>query len=260
MDPVIHENDTHESPAGDGSPDDPGQMRPRGTMHRRSRFSAAVKETVIILVSALVLSFVVKTFLVQPFMIPSESMEDTLVAGDRVLVSKLTPGPFDLSRGDVVVFKDPGGWLDGVPVSRADNMPSWLSTPLTIVGLRPQDAGEHLIKRVVGLPGDRVTCCTDAGLVSVNGVPIDESEYLAAGAIPSQTEFDVTVPADSLWVLGDNRQHSGDSRYNGSKAGGGFVPLDNVVGVAFAKVWPLDRASLMRNPGDVFADVPAPTP
>ena len=260
MDPVIHENDEHVTAGSDDGSGSGSQMRPRGTIHRRSRFSAMVKETVIILVSALVLSFVVKTFLVQPFMIPSESMEDTLVAGDRVLVSKLTPGPFDLSRGDVVVFKDPGGWLDGVPASRADNMPTWLSTPLTVVGLRPQDAGEHLIKRVVGLPGDRVTCCTDAGLLTVNGVAIDETQYLASGALPSQTEFDVTVPAGSLWALGDNRQHSGDSRYNGGKPGGGFVPLDNVVGVAFAKVWPLDRVALMRNPGDVFADVPAPTP
>lgn len=256
----MHEDDEHVTAGVGDTPESAGHLRPRGAIHRRSRFSALVKETVIILVSALALSFVVKTFLVQPFMIPSESMEDTLVAGDRVLVSKLTPGPFDLSRGDVVVFKDPGGWLDGVQVSRADNMPTWLSTPLTIVGLRPQDAGEHLIKRVVGLPGDRVTCCTDEGQVTVNGAPIDETPYLAAGAVPSQTEFDVTVPGDSLWVLGDNRQHSGDSRYNGGKPGGGFVPLDNVVGVAFAKVWPLDRASLMRNPGDVFADVPAPTP
>ena len=260
MDPVTHANDEHMTTEGDGEQPARATLRPRGTLHRRSRLSAFVKETAIILVSALVLSFLVKTFLVQPFMIPSESMEDTLVVGDRVLVSKLTPGPFDLSRGDVVVFKDPGGWLDGVQLSRADGTPTWLSTPLTVLGLRPQDAGEHLIKRVVGLPGDRVTCCDDQGRVAVNGVAIDEAPYLAAGAVPSQTEFDVTVPDGSLWVLGDNRQHSGDSRYNGGKPGGGFVPLDDVVGVAFAKVWPLDRVALMRNPGDVFAGVPAPTP
>ncbi|MGP7960734.1 signal peptidase I [Sanguibacter sp. A247] len=257
---MIDENDIRATPEDEGAPARADARRPRGASRPRSRLMATVRETVIILVSALVLSFVVKTFLVQPFMIPSESMEDTLVAGDRVLVSKLTPGPFDISRGDVVVFKDPGGWLDGVAVSRADNMPTWLSTPLTIVGLRPQDAGEHLIKRVVGLPGDTVTCCTDGGQVSVNGVPLEESSYLAAGAVPSQTEFDVTVPDGNLWVLGDNRQHSGDSRFNGGSRGGGFVPIDNVVGVAFAKVWPIDRVSLMRNPGDVFADVPAPTP
>lgn len=260
MDPVIHENDSRAPSEDGGAPTSPDAMRPRGTSRPRSRLMATVRETVIILVSALVLSFVVKTFLVQPFMIPSESMEDTLVAGDRVLVSKLTPGPFDISRGDVVVFKDPGGWLEGVQVSRADNMPTWLSTPLTIVGLRPQDAGEHLIKRVVGLPGDTVTCCDDQGRIEVNGTPIDESPYLAAGAVPSQTEFDVTVPDGNLWVLGDNRQHSGDSRYNGGSRGGGFVPHDNVVGVAFAKVWPLDRVALMRNPGDVFTDVPDPAP
>jgi len=257
---VTHANDEHVTAGDAAGPAGPAPMRPRGTLHRRSRLAATVKEAAIILVSALVLSFLVKTFLVQPFMIPSESMEDTLVAGDRVLVSKLTPGPFDLSRGDVVVFKDPGGWLDGVQVARADGTPSWLSTPLTILGLRPQDAGEHLIKRVVGLPGDSVTCCDDRGRVAVNGVAIDEAPYLAAGAVPSQTEFDVTVPAGSLWVLGDNRQHSGDSRYNGGKPGGGFVPLDDVVGVAFAKVWPLERIALMRNPGDVFAGVPAPAP
>lgn len=259
VDPVNHEDPrTTPTPGEDPSSATPPPTRLRPGAAAKARRGGLLRETAIILVSALVLSFVIKTFLVQPFMIPSESMEDTLVAGDRVLVSKLTPGPFDLHRGDVVVFRDPGGWLDGVQVARADSMPEWLSTPLTVVGLRPQDAGEHLIKRVVGLPGDRVVCCDAEGRVSVNDVAIDETPYLAAGAMPSQTEFDVVVPEGHLWVMGDNRQHSGDSRYTGGRAGGPYVPVDKVVGVAFAKVWPLSRVALMRNPGDVFAEVPAP--
>jgi signal peptidase I len=217
---------------------------------------AWVRETVIILGSALVLSLLVKTFLVQAFFIPSSSMHDTLVENDRILVSKLTPGPFDLRRGDVVVFKDPGGWLD--PAEAADRGPvgDAVNGALTWVGLLPQDAGSHLVKRIIGLPGDHVACAGAGAPVTVNGVALDET-YLAAGAMPSEVAFDKVVPDGFLWVMGDNRQHSADSRYNSGKPGGGFVPIDNVVGVAFVTVWPLSRAAVLHNPSEVFADVPA---
>ena len=222
--------------------------------HRRGGLAAWLRETAIIVVSALVLSWLIKTFLVQAFFIPTASMEQTLMVGDRVLTSKLAPGPLELHRGDVVVFKDPGGWLTAAPVQR----PAWqeaLTAAATFVGLLPQDAGEHLIKRVIGLPGDTVACCDADGRVTVNGVPLDEP-YLAEGAVPSLTPFEVVVPEDGLWVMGDNRANSQDSRYKQGNPGGGSIPLDNVVGTAFVTVWPVDRWQVLRNPGATFRDVP----
>jgi signal peptidase I len=222
-----------------------------------SRRWSFAREVAIIVVAALVISFLIKTFLVQPFVIPSESMEDTLIKDDRVLASRLVPRFLDVHRGDVVVFKDPGGWLADEPQSESTGLVRAGETVLTFVGIRPVDAGEHLIKRVIGLPGDRVACCDAQGRVTVNGAPIDET-YLKPGVAPSAVPFDTVVPEGYLFVLGDNRANSGDSRFNTDKPGGGFVPLDNVVGTAVAKVWPLDRAALMRNPGGVFEGVPEP--
>ncbi|MBD8079293.1 signal peptidase I [Cellulosimicrobium arenosum] len=239
----------HARPAGDPADDGPPA--------RRSSF---LRETAIIVVSALVLSLLIKTFLVQAFFIPSESMEDTLLVGDRVMVSRLVPGAFDVHHGDIVVFKDPGGWLP--PPAEQDDGPlaEGVRAALTFIGLLPQDTGEHLIKRVIGLPGDHVVCCDAEGRVSVNDEPLDEESYIKPGSIPSQDPFDRTVPADMLFVMGDNRQDSQDSRYNTGKPGGGYVPMGNVVGTAFVKVWPLSRFELLRNPGDVFADVPDAAP
>ncbi|GIG28014.1 signal peptidase I [Cellulomonas marina] len=212
-----------------------------------------VRETAIVLVSALVLSWLVKTLLVQAFYIPSPSMHDTLIEDDRILVSKLTPGPFDLHRGDVVVFADPGGWLPA-PV---ETDPGLLQEVMTWVGLLPSDSDEHLVKRVIGLPGDRVACAGPGAPVTVNGVALDEP-YLAPGSQPSESGFDQVVPDGMLWVMGDNRQQSSDSRFNLGSRGGGFVPISDVVGVAFVTVWPLDRATILRNPSATFAEVPAP--
>lgn len=218
---------------------------------------AWLRETVIIVGSALVLSFLIKTFLFQPFHIPSGSMEDTLLIGDRVLVSKLTPGPFELERGDVVVFLDPGGWLAEQPEQDSGPLANAARSVLTFVGLLPQNSGEHLIKRVIGLPGDTVECCDAEGRVVVNGQPITEP-YLAPGAIPSQVEFAVTVPEGGLWVMGDNRQHSDDSRANMHRPGEGTVPEENVVGTAVVRIWPFDRLGGLTGAGDTFAAVPEP--
>lgn len=225
------------------------------TERRRGPVASFARETAIILLSAIVLSWVVKTFLAQAFFIPSASMHDTLLEGDRVLVSKLAPGPFDLHRGDIVVFSDSGGWLDQQAVPETNVV----QDALIAVGLMPQQSEDHLIKRVIGLPGDRVASAGDGSPLTVNGEPVDESPYLAPGASPSEIAFDVTVPADSLWVMGDNRQHSADSRYHLGDPGGGSVPVDDVVGTAFVTLWPADRLGLLRNPGDVFADVPDPS-
>ena len=216
-----------------------------------------LKEVLIILVSALVLSWIIKSFFVQAFYIPSGSMEDTLVKNDRILVSKMVPGVFDVHRGDVVVFKDPGTWLQGVVPPERTQFQQSVTNGLTFIGLLPQDAGEHLVKRVIGVGGDRVQCCDAEGRITVNGQPIDET-YLKPGSVPSLIPFDQVVPKDFLWVMGDNRAHSSDSRYNGGSPGGGFVPVDNVVGTAFVKVWPMGSIGWLRNPSATFEDVPEP--
>jgi signal peptidase I len=225
---------------------------------RRSGPMSLLRETAIILVCALALSWLVKTFFVQAFFIPSESMEDTLVIHDRILVNKLAPGPFDIHRGDVVVFKDPGGWLDGTQEAQPGAARSALNRALMFVGLYPQDAGEHLVKRVIGLPGDHVACAGPGQPVTVNGVALREP-YVKPGSVPSEVKFDTVVPANYVWVMGDNRQHSEDSRYHMGNPGGGSVPMSNVVGVAFVTVWPFDRAGVLHNPGSTFNPVPDPT-
>lgn len=251
------------TPAGPEPVAEPGSRRARRGGRRqpqpvRSGPLSWLRETAIVLVSALILSLLVKTFLVQAFWIPSQSMHDTLIEDDRILVSKLAPGPLQVHRGDIVVFKDPGGWLAdqvATPVSGAQRV---VNDVLTFVGLRPVDAGQHLVKRIIGLPGDHVACAGPGSPVTVNGVALDEP-YLAPFAQPSSMTFDITVPADSLWVMGDNRDHSEDSRYHQGNPGGGSIPMANVVGVAFVVVWPADRWATLRNPGATFADVPDPS-
>lgn len=219
---------------------------------------AALRETVIVVAIALALSLLVKTFLVQAFFIPSQSMENTLLIGDRVVVTKLTPGPFDLARGDIVVFTDPGGWLP--PTIPPDDGPirGAVRSALTFVGLLPNDSGNHLIKRLIGLPGDRVVCCDANGGITVNGALIDEP-YVFDGNQPSERTFDITVPAGRVWVMGDHRQESEDSRYHDDGKGGlGSVPISQVTGKAFVIVWPFDRAGGLSRPADTFAKVPAP--
>ena len=213
---------------------------------------AFLRESAIVVVSALVLSLVIKTFLAQAFFIPSVSMEPTLLVGDRLVVNKLAPEVMELERGDVVVFLDPGGWLDTEPheLNAAEQVLTW-------IGLLPEHADEHVIKRVIGTGGDHVAYCTDEGLITVNGEPIEES-YVVPGAVPSERTFDVVVPANHLFVLGDNRPRSADSRFHTGSVGAGFVPVRNVVGRAFVITWPLDRIEWLSNPSETFADVPDP--
>jgi signal peptidase I len=214
-----------------------------------SRVWRDLREVTATVLVALAIAVVVKTFLVQPFFIPSESMESTLLVGDRVLVSKLEPGPGTLERGDVVVFVDPGGWLPP-----RDSEPPAYERVLTFVGLLPANSGEHLIKRVVGLAGDTVECCDDEGRMMVNGVPVDEP-YLFEGDVPSTIDFTVEVPDGRLWVQGDHRSVSEDSRYQVGQPGGGMVPLDNVVGRAVLVMWPFERFSTLPTPERVFDGV-----
>ncbi len=173
---------------------------------RRRRTSDA-GGLVLIVAVAVVLSCVVKTVFVQAFYIPSPSMERTLQKGDRILVNKLSED--DIQRGDVVVFEDPGHWLEEEEVETIFTL---LGKGFVFLGLVPDGRG-NLVKRVIGVPGDSVRCCDARGRVQVNGKSIAEP-YVYPGYAPSQKMefFDIHVPPGHLWVLGDNRANSADSR------------------------------------------------
>ena len=242
-------------------------MAKMGAQHtedeRRSLGQSALlmlRDLVVIFLIAILISFLVKTFLLKPFYIPSESMSDTLQVNDRIAVSLLQPEVIDIERGDIVVFEDPGGWLQHEPQTERDGVAGFMHEFLVFIGLAPDESHGYLVKRVIGLPGDEVACCNDFGQVTVNGTPIQEP-YLQLDdpSLPaSGSEFSVTVPAGNLWVMGDNRYHSADSRAHTAGPHGGFVPLDNVVGRAILITWPVDRWRWLENFSDVYANVPDP--
>lgn len=256
MRPVAHDPDSAHAEAEDAERESVRTDRER--RGAGARLGAAVREVVVVLAMALALSFVVKTFFVQAFFIPSQSMEDTLLVGDRIVVSKLTPGPFEIKRGDIVVFEDPGDWLSPTPEANRGAVLNGLRDALMFVGLLPDTSEGHLIKRVIGMPGDHVQCCDAEGRLLVNGEPIEEATYLKQGAEPSQQEFDITVPSGRLWVMGDNRGDSSDSRFHDPSGDGrtGSVPEDLVVGKAVVTVWPFDRMGGLSGHHDVFSQVP----
>jgi signal peptidase I len=200
-------------------------------------------EFVLLLAVALALSLVIKTWFVQMFFVPSESMEPLLQVDDRLLVQKVSYWAGDVERGDVVVFEDPGGWL------QETEEPEGLRRLLAAVGLYP--TGGHLVKRVIGVGGDTVACCDDEGRVTVNGVALDETSYLPPGVDPSDQEFSVRVPDGRIWLMGDNRSNSEDARFHRDLPGDGTVSTDRVVGKVWAIVWPLGHASVLDRP-DTF--------
>jgi len=217
-----------------------------------------VRDILLIFLAALLISFLVKTFVVRSFYIPSGSMENTLQINDRIIVNELVPDLVNIQRGDVVVFQDPGGWLQNVPQPKRSPIEEGTDAVLGFVGLTAPDSNDHLIKRVIGLPGDVVACCNAYGQMTVNGVPLDEDAYLLlpAGVTKvSKDDFSVTVPKDSVWVMGDNRYNSADSRYNRDKPGNGFVPYDDIVGRAVLISWPISRWTLLDNYPVVFSGV-----
>lgn len=233
-----------------------GDVRPA----RRRGIWPLVRDVLVILVIAVLVSFLIKTFLVRSFYIPSGSMQQTLQIKDRILVDELTPRFGTYDRGDIVVFRDPGGWLPVTPVIEQSAPVQAMDWLFGVVGISAPDSKDHLIKRIVGVGGDHVVCCNALGQISVNGTPIDETPYLnlASGqSAPADMPFDVTVPNGSLWVLGDNRDHSRDSRFNVDQPSKGFVPIDNVVGRAFLITWPFPRFSALDFHHEVFDGIPA---
>lgn len=229
---------------------------------RRRGFLIFLRDVLVIIVIAALVSFLVKTFVVRSFYIPSASMERTLLVNDRILVDELTPRWTGYQRGDVVVFEDPGGWLP-TPVQEPSRPPllDAIDGLLTLVGISTSDSEDHLVKRIVGLPGDHVVCCNALGQITINGAPVDELSYLdlpAGDTAASNEPFDVTVPEGMLWLLGDNRDRSRDARAHQELPSGGFVPIDGVVGKAFLTTWPLDRFGLIDGHHEIFNGVPEP--
>jgi signal peptidase I len=237
-----------EAAVADDSAEDQGESVAR----RRSR--SRLTEFVVLVVVALVIALTVKTYLVQPFVIPSQSMESTLLVNDKVLVNKLVGHLSQIHRGDIVVFDGAGSW----------NQPAATDTdPLVriyrnFLGLFGDDSGQtDYIKRVIGLPGDHVRCCNAHGQLTVNGVPLHESSYLYPGSTPSTIKFSIVVPPGQLWVMGDNREDSTDSRYHDCQLSvatcepwdrDGTIPENMVIGRAFLVIWPPSKFKVLWNP------------
>lgn len=226
---------------------------------RRRRTRSRIKEIPLIIGAAMLIALGVKTFLLQAFVIPSGSMEQTIRIGDRVVVDKLTPWfGAKPERGDIVVFKDPGGWLSNREEDRLDDPVGIAQAKdvLTFIGLLPSEHEQDLIKRAVAVGGDRVVCCDDSGRVTVNGTALVEP-YLNPGDKPSKATFDVTVPDGRIFVMGDHRSNSADSRYHLDGPYQGTISEDDVVGRAMAIAWPLDHWNKFDSP-DTYASVPDP--
>ena len=205
------------------------------------------REVAYLAAAAIVLTLVFKSFVVQVYQIPTQSMENTLLPSDRVLVDRLSGG---IGRGEVIVFSGYGSWgnEDGTPETPPASNPlvRFWDGLLSDVGLR--SGGTDYIKRVIGLPGDHVACCDAAGQVTVNGVPLSESSYLYPGNAPSTQKFSITVPAGRLWVMGDHRLVSYDSRGHMGDPGGGTIPESAVLGRAFVIIWPPSRWGFLNIP------------
>ncbi|NUP41676.1 MAG: signal peptidase I [Streptomyces sp.] len=234
--------DPSDGGGGDGAerPSHAGQSRPRSFW----------KELPLLIGIALVLALLIKTFLVQAFSIPSDSMNNTLLKGDRVLVDKLTPWfGSKPSRGQVVVFHDPGGWLPENPAPSSNPLVRGMQKGLSFIGLMPSADEKDLIKRVIGVGGDTVSC-KGTGPVIVNGKALKEP-YVFPGNTPCSPEapFTVKVPKDHIWVMGDHRQDSLDSRFHMDQPGGGAVADKYVVGRAIVVAWPVNRWDWLSIPG-----------
>lgn len=251
---VADDTRDHAGPAGSGeeSPRAGGATAQGKAAGQKKKQRSFWKELPILVVIALALALLIKTFLVQAFSIPSGSMENTLQIGDRVLVDKLTPAfGAKPSRGEVAVFHDPGGWLDDEPTGQASSntLVRWMQDGLSWVGLMPSPSEKDLIKRVIAVGGDTVSC-SGTGPVLVNGKALTEP-YIYPGATPCGDKpfGPIKVPANSVWVMGDHRNDSLDSRYHQDQPLGGAVPDKDVVGRAIVVAWPISHWQTLPIPG-----------
>lgn len=197
---------------------------------------SAVREGFLLIFIPFLIMVLLRVFLIGVYVIPSGSMLDTLQIGDRIMTWKLAGTTSPLVRGDIIVFKDPDHWLG------AESSQSGLG-------------GDYLVKRLIGLPGDHVQCCNASGQIMINGHAINETSYLRPGVAPSDIEFDVTVTPGHLFVMGDNRPNSADSRYHANDGDHGLVPTGDVVGVAKLVYWPINRWRILQTPTEVFKNV-----
>ena len=229
---------------GSGSADEPGVPSPSRRRKRRKR--SFWRELPILIAVALLLAVVIKTYAIQAFYIPSGSMENTLLVNDRVLVNKLVYDVRSIHRGDIVVFNGDGSWDPGTPPRDTNFIVKFGQGFASMFGFG--HPGDILIKRVIGLPGDKVACCDAQGRVTVNGVPLSEQSYLYPGDAPSEIRFNIVVPPGRLWVMGDHRLISDDSRNHMGDPGGGTIPENAVIGRAFVIIWPPSRWAILPIP------------
>jgi len=209
-----------------------------------------LRELPIIVGSALIVSIIVKTFFLHFFFIPSGSMENTLQVGDRIAVNKFGALFSDIKRGEVVVFADPDNWLGAAPGDANKGLAGQVKNVLITVGVVPDPAKQFLIKRVIGVGGDTVICCDTAGKLQVNRKSVNEP-YVYANNTPSDSKFNITVPTGYIWVMGDHRAASADSRFHTDDVNKGMVPLTKVVGRATFIVWPINHWNFLEKGADL---------
>jgi len=231
-------------PDADSSKAEPDKDAPAAKKKKKKKSFG--RELLTIVVAAAVLTLLVKAFIIQVYRIPSASMENTLEVGDRVLVNKVVYHFRGIARGDIVVFSGQDSWGPDAPPPSSNPVVRVFDDALSGLGLHSDQT--YYIKRVIGLPGDHVACCT-AGKVTVNGVPLTEGQYLFPGNPPSTFKFSDVVPPGHLWVMGDHRSDSDDSRYHSGDPGNGAIPENQVVGRAFLIIWPPSQ----------LRDLPIPT-
>jgi signal peptidase I len=208
------------------------------------RKGSLLRELPILVILALLVSLFIKSFLVQFFYIPSGSMENTLQIKDRVAVNRIPFIGNDISRGDVIVFRDPAGWLPDASSDSGNGITSAIREGLVLVGIVPNPAKQYLVKRVIGVAGDNVVA--KDRVLTINGKPTNEP-YIFAGNSPSDTDFNITVPEGKVWVMGDHRGASGDSRVHQDDVNNGMVPVEKITGRVIATIWPIKQIGFVSS-------------